>query len=143
MNSRNHFQPSSNRFSTQELVTVLKPMAVQILFYWLKKLSTKKSAEIITFEAQIHFKFKGQKPPVIYIRYFATLWKQVFIDVHVDVDLVFVISGAVKKFVSASAEMQASDNPLLSTPANDPMLFCTGFKKNRFYIFTRQEANTR
>ena len=104
-------------------------------------MSTKISAEIITFEAQIHF--KGQKPLVIYIRYFATLWKQDFTDVHVDVDLAFVISGAVKKFVSASAEMQASDNPLLSTPANDPMLFCTGFKKNRLYIFTRQEANTR
>jgi len=48
----------------------------------------------------------------------------------------------VKKFVSASVEMQASDNPLLAAPTNDPMLFCTGYKRNRFYIFSRRDAYT-
>lgn len=33
----------------------------------------------------------------------------------------------------------ASDNPLLQTKTLDPILFCTAFKKNRFYMFSRRE----
>lgn len=55
----------------------------------------------------------------------------------------YLFSGSVKKYGGASVEMQASDNPLLSSVANDPMLFCTGYKKNRFYIFSKREADTR
>ena len=47
--------------------------------------------------------------------------------------------GKPKKLVQASVtmEMEASDNPTLESSAPDPTLFCTGFKKNRFYLFSR------
>ncbi|XP_054162055.1 peptidylprolyl isomerase domain and WD repeat-containing protein 1-like [Oppia nitens] len=38
-----------------------------------------------------------------------------------------------------SIEMKASDNPSLDASHPDPTLFCTAFKKNRFYLFTRRE----
>lgn len=39
-------------------------------------------------------------------------------------------------------EMAASNNPTLEAAAHsDPTLFCTGFKKNRFYMFTKREPD--
>lgn len=36
--------------------------------------------------------------------------------------------------------MAASANPILAERATrDPTLFCTAYKKNRFYMFTRSE----
>jgi hypothetical protein len=36
--------------------------------------------------------------------------------------------------------MAASANPILANKgARDPTLFCTGYKKQRFYLFTRSE----
>jgi len=35
--------------------------------------------------------------------------------------------------------MAASDNPLLHSQYLDPILFCTAYKKNRFYLFSRRE----
>ncbi|KAJ7107293.1 hypothetical protein C8R43DRAFT_204662 [Mycena crocata] len=44
-----------------------------------------------------------------------------------------------KKGVTTMA-MAASANPILATKgARDPTLFCTGYKKQRFYLFTRSE----
>ncbi|KAK7048388.1 peptidyl-prolyl cis-trans isomerase cyp15 [Favolaschia claudopus] len=44
-----------------------------------------------------------------------------------------------KKSVTTMA-MAASANPILATKgARDPTLFCTGYKKQRFYMFTRSE----
>ena len=37
--------------------------------------------------------------------------------------------------------MKASDNPSLDKITSDPTLICTGYKKNRFYIFTRREPD--
>jgi peptidylprolyl isomerase domain and WD repeat-containing protein 1 len=36
-------------------------------------------------------------------------------------------------------EMKASNNPNLQVIRHDPTLFCTAYKKNRFYLFTRRE----
>ncbi|XP_072920628.1 peptidylprolyl isomerase domain and WD repeat-containing protein 1 isoform X1 [Hemitrygon akajei] len=36
-------------------------------------------------------------------------------------------------------EMKASDNPVLQNVQHDPTVFCTAFKKNRFYMFTKRE----
>ncbi len=36
-------------------------------------------------------------------------------------------------------EMKASNNPNLQVVRQDPTIFCTGYKKNRFYLFTRRE----
>ncbi len=38
-------------------------------------------------------------------------------------------------------EMKASANPNLLTVKHDPTLFCTAYRKNRFYLFTRREPN--
>ncbi|XP_043225175.1 peptidylprolyl isomerase domain and WD repeat-containing protein 1-like isoform X2 [Amphibalanus amphitrite] len=57
-----------------------------------------------------------------------------------------LFQGKPKKLVQSSVtmEMEASDNPTLEATAPDPTLFCTGFKKNRFYLFSRREpAETR
>ena len=35
--------------------------------------------------------------------------------------------------------MEISDNPSLRRDTSDPSLFCTAYRKNRFYIFTRRE----
>lgn len=40
----------------------------------------------------------------------------------------------------ASQAMVASANPLLADKTvRDPTLFCTGYKRQRFYMFTRSE----
>lgn len=36
--------------------------------------------------------------------------------------------------------MATSDNPLLNKPVEtDPILFCTAYKRSRFYLFGREE----
>lgn len=37
--------------------------------------------------------------------------------------------------------MKASANPSLDKITSDPTLVCTGFKKNRFYLFTKREPD--
>ncbi|XP_064604949.1 peptidylprolyl isomerase domain and WD repeat-containing protein 1-like [Liolophura sinensis] len=46
-----------------------------------------------------------------------------------------------KKAAATDAEMTASDNPILQNIQVDPILFCTAFKKNRFYMFTKRESD--
>eukprot|EP00066_Takifugu_rubripes_P003104 XP_003965443.1 PREDICTED: peptidylprolyl isomerase domain and WD repeat-containing protein 1 [Takifugu rubripes] len=41
--------------------------------------------------------------------------------------------------VAPTVEMKASDNPALKNVEPDPTIFCTAFKKNRFYMFTKRE----
>ncbi|XP_044000395.1 peptidylprolyl isomerase domain and WD repeat-containing protein 1 [Gambusia affinis] len=41
--------------------------------------------------------------------------------------------------VAPTIEMKASDNPALQNVEPDPTIFCTAFKKNRFYMFTKRE----
>lgn len=36
--------------------------------------------------------------------------------------------------VAPTVEMKASDNPALDNLEPDPTIFCTAFKKNRFYM---------
>ena len=36
-------------------------------------------------------------------------------------------------------EMRASNNPNLQVVKQDPTIFCTAYKKNRFYMFTKRE----
>ena len=36
-------------------------------------------------------------------------------------------------------EMKASNNPNLQVIKHDPTIFCTAYKKNRFYLFSRRE----
>ena len=38
-------------------------------------------------------------------------------------------------------EMKASDNPSLDKLSLDPTVVCTGYKKNRFFVFTRREPD--
>ncbi|KAH6912640.1 peptidyl-prolyl cis-trans isomerase [Coprinopsis sp. MPI-PUGE-AT-0042] len=51
-----------------------------------------------------------------------------------------VYQGAPSKKSITTAAMAASANPILAEKGQrDPTLVCTGFKKNRFYMFTRSE----
>ncbi|XP_071952019.1 peptidylprolyl isomerase domain and WD repeat-containing protein 1-like [Antedon mediterranea] len=53
-----------------------------------------------------------------------------------------LFQGNVKeKKAALTIEMKASDNPALLGLELDPTLFCTGFKKNRFFIFSRREPD--
>lgn len=55
-----------------------------------------------------------------------------------------LFQGTGKKSKAAiDVEMAASDNPILQNITYDPILFCTGFKKNRFYMFSRREPEDR
>ena len=48
--------------------------------------------------------------------------------------------GAPRKKGLTTAAMVASANPILAEKANrDPTLFGTGYKRQRFYMFTRNE----
>jgi len=39
--------------------------------------------------------------------------------------------------------MAASDNPLYKeSEMRDPTLFCTAYKRNRFYLFTKREPDS-
>ncbi|KAK7056845.1 Peptidyl-prolyl cis-trans isomerase cyp15 [Paramarasmius palmivorus] len=51
-----------------------------------------------------------------------------------------VYQGAPSKRAITTVAMAASANPILAERATrDPILFCTGFKRQRFYMFTRAE----
>ena len=41
--------------------------------------------------------------------------------------------------VATTAEMHVSENPGLDEGFTDPTLFCTAFKKNRFYLFSKRQ----
>jgi len=45
------------------------------------------------------------------------------------------------KKASLTMEMQVAENPALNDTTTDPTLICTGYKKNRFYLFSRVEAD--
>lgn len=48
--------------------------------------------------------------------------------------------GAPAKKGLTTLAMAASANPILANKATrDPTLFCTGYKRQRFYLFTRSE----
>lgn len=49
--------------------------------------------------------------------------------------------GAVNKKAILTLEMEVSDNPGLRKDTADPTLMCTGYKKNRFYLFSRREPH--
>ena len=44
--------------------------------------------------------------------------------------------------VAPTVEMTASDNPALQNQLPDPTIFCTAFKKNRFYMVRRPDDIT-
>lgn len=48
--------------------------------------------------------------------------------------------GKVGHKKALTIEMEISDNPTLRRDTSDPTLFCTAYKKNRFYMFTRRDA---
>jgi peptidylprolyl isomerase domain and WD repeat-containing protein 1 len=49
------------------------------------------------------------------------------------------LQGRARKSKAAvTVEMEAAENPTLDSVHSDPTLFCTAYKKNRFYMFTRQ-----
>ncbi|XP_005997502.1 peptidylprolyl isomerase domain and WD repeat-containing protein 1 [Latimeria chalumnae] len=51
-----------------------------------------------------------------------------------------LFQGVAKEHHAATTvEMKASDNPVLLNTQPDPTIFCTAFKKNRFYMFTKRE----
>ncbi|CAG8444879.1 5545_t:CDS:10 [Acaulospora morrowiae] len=50
--------------------------------------------------------------------------------------------GAPKKKAFVTLAMAASDNPLMKeSESTDPTLFCTAFKRNRFFMFTTREPD--
>lgn len=51
-----------------------------------------------------------------------------------------LFQGTAEKQKLRTIAMATSDNPLLNKSAeNDPILFCTAFKRSRFYLFGQQE----
>ena len=53
-----------------------------------------------------------------------------------------LFQGTVQKLTAAlTLEMEASENPILKEKFTDPILLCTAFKKNRFYLFTDRNPN--
>lgn len=43
--------------------------------------------------------------------------------------------------VAPTVEMKASDNPALENVEPDPTIFCTAFKKNRFYMVRSDDSD--
>lgn len=43
--------------------------------------------------------------------------------------------------VAPTVEMKASDNPALENVEPDPTIFCTAFKKNRFYMVRKCDSH--
>lgn len=43
--------------------------------------------------------------------------------------------------VATTLEMEGSENPTLLNVKTDPTLFCTAYKKNRFYVFSRRSPD--
>jgi len=53
-----------------------------------------------------------------------------------------MFQGKAKRYTAATTlELEAAENPTLDNISADPTLFCTAFKKNRFYLFTRRDAD--
>ncbi|ESO86723.1 hypothetical protein LOTGIDRAFT_220515 [Lottia gigantea] len=53
-----------------------------------------------------------------------------------------MFQGSGKQMKAAvDVDMVTSDNPLLSQHLNDPILFCTAYKKNRFFMFSQRAAS--
>ncbi|ODM89522.1 Peptidylprolyl isomerase domain and WD repeat-containing protein 1 [Orchesella cincta] len=54
-----------------------------------------------------------------------------------------MFQGKPKKLTQAAptVELEAAENPTIDSVQSDPTLFCTAFKKNRFFMFTRRDAN--
>ncbi|WFD01568.1 peptidylprolyl isomerase [Malassezia obtusa] len=50
--------------------------------------------------------------------------------------------GVPEKKQPTSIDLAASDNPLLQKQEHDPTLFCSAFKRARFYMFTRNEPES-
>uniref|UniRef100_A0A3Q3QHY1 peptidylprolyl isomerase n=1 Tax=Monopterus albus TaxID=43700 RepID=A0A3Q3QHY1_MONAL len=51
-----------------------------------------------------------------------------------------LFQGVAKAMIAApTVELTASDNPALKNIEPDPIIFCTAFKKNRFYMFSKRE----
>ncbi|CAH1243726.1 PPWD1 [Branchiostoma lanceolatum] len=54
-----------------------------------------------------------------------------------------IFQGSAKKpKAHVTVELRASDNPSLQNTDLDPILFCTAYKKNRFYLFSKREGRT-
>lgn len=52
-----------------------------------------------------------------------------------------LFQGVAKTMHAApTVEMKASDNPALENVEPDPTVFCTAFKKNRFYMVMRGDS---
>ncbi|OLL22861.1 Peptidyl-prolyl cis-trans isomerase cyp15 [Neolecta irregularis DAH-3] len=61
-------------------------------------------------------------------------------DDSIRFDRIAVYQGAPTGKKNVSMQMAASDNPLLEAEADrDPVIFATGWKKNRFYLFTKHD----
>lgn len=56
---------------------------------------------------------------------------------------VCLFQGVAKKRTARSIALAASENPLIAAQKDlpDPTLFCTAFKRARFYMFTREEPD--
>ena len=56
---------------------------------------------------------------------------------------VCLFQGVAKKRAARSIALAASENPLVAAQREeaDPTLFCTAYKRARFYMFTRQEPD--
>ncbi|CAI2163147.1 3521_t:CDS:10 [Funneliformis geosporum] len=55
---------------------------------------------------------------------------------------VSLYQGAPNKKALVTMEMAASDNPLVrESESMDPTLFCTAYKRNRFFMFTKREPD--
>jgi peptidylprolyl isomerase domain and WD repeat-containing protein 1 len=54
-----------------------------------------------------------------------------------------LFQGKPKKTTAApTLELEAADNPTLDNQESDPTLFCTAYKKNRFYMFSKRDADS-
>lgn len=50
-----------------------------------------------------------------------------------------MFQGKVKKSTAATTlEQQGSENPTMALATNDPIVFCTAYKKQRFYLYSRR-----
>ena len=54
---------------------------------------------------------------------------------------VSLYQGRAGKKKVLNIEMQISDNPALQRDTSDPTLFCTAYKKNRFYLFSKRDPD--
>ena len=67
------------------------------------------------------------------VRYFGKLENNRFLHIG-------LFQGVTNKPKSKiTMEMKASANPNLAVVKQDPTIFCTAYKKNRFFLFTKRE----